>query len=206
MPSGVKAMPLSGPFDPLLNPGLLHRIGDVHELDAERGAIGPVQDLQHLPDGGVLQTKNIVEEDLPVVVRFGKAVGRRRQFVIVLYRLGDAERVEIGVQMAAHAEGADHHDGADGIARGAAAPAPGQGLAVGGRLALDLLLDELVDRRPVAVEGRDEFAIGGDRPVRLRPGGAARVLADVAGIVLERAEEVAPFRRNGLRVVLIGGL
>ena len=31
----------------------------------------------------------------------------------------DAERIEIGVQMAAHAIGADHHDGANGIAGGA---------------------------------------------------------------------------------------
>jgi hypothetical protein len=35
-------------LDALLDPGLLFRIGDVHELDAERRAIGPLQDVEHL--------------------------------------------------------------------------------------------------------------------------------------------------------------
>src|ERR1700745_1058566 len=35
---------LVGPLDALLDPGLLHRIGDVHELDAERLAVGAAQD------------------------------------------------------------------------------------------------------------------------------------------------------------------
>ena len=39
---------LVGPFDALLDPGLLLGRGDVHELDAEGRAIGPLQDLQHL--------------------------------------------------------------------------------------------------------------------------------------------------------------
>ncbi|OWK18647.1 hypothetical protein AJ88_00180 [Mesorhizobium amorphae CCBAU 01583] len=108
---------LVGAFDARLDPGLLLGVGNVHELDAERRAIGAGQDLQHLPDSAEFKPEHIVEEDRPVVVGGDEAVILRRQLVIVLERLGDAERVEIGVQMAAHAVGADHHDGAHRIAR-----------------------------------------------------------------------------------------
>ena len=40
------------------------------------------------------------------------------QLLVILLRV-HAQRIEIGVQMAAHAIGADHHDRADGIAGGA---------------------------------------------------------------------------------------
>ncbi len=104
-------------FDARLDPGLLLGVGDVHELDAERRAIGPRQYVDHLGNGRVFEPEHAVDEDLAAVVRLGEAVGGRRQLVIVLERLGDAERIEIGVQVAAHAEGADHHDGAHRIAR-----------------------------------------------------------------------------------------
>ena len=42
-------------FDARLNPGLLFGIGDVHEFDAERRAIGALEDLDHLGDGRVFQ-------------------------------------------------------------------------------------------------------------------------------------------------------
>ena len=42
---------LAGAFDPLLQPALLGRIGDMHEFEADRPAIGPAQNLQHLGDG-----------------------------------------------------------------------------------------------------------------------------------------------------------
>ena len=41
----------------------------------------------------------------------------------------------------------------------------GQRGAVGGGLVLDLLLDVLLDQAPIAVERRDQLAIGLDRPV-----------------------------------------
>ena len=106
-----RALALAGEGDALvvaldarLDPGLLRRIGNVHELDAERRAVGARQDLQHLPDGREFEPEHIVDEDRPVVVGLGEAVGSRRQLVVVLQRLGEAERIEIGVQMAAHAE------------------------------------------------------------------------------------------------------
>ena len=122
---------LVGALDARLDPGLLLGIGNVHELDAERRAIGAGQDLQHLPDGAEFEPEHIVEEDRPVVVGGGEAVVLRRQLVVVLERLGDAERIEIGVQMAAHAVGADHHDGAHRIARRLMHVGVGQHDAVG---------------------------------------------------------------------------
>ena len=41
---------LVGTLDALLDPGLLGRIGDVHELDAERLAIGALEDADDLAD------------------------------------------------------------------------------------------------------------------------------------------------------------
>src|SRR3712207_9589003 len=56
------------PFDALLDPGLLDRIGDVHELDAERLAIGAVEDGDDLADRAELHAEHLVEEDLAVPV------------------------------------------------------------------------------------------------------------------------------------------
>ena len=103
-------------LDALLDPAFLGRVGDVHELDAERAAIGPPEDVQHLRNGRELEPEHVVDEDLPVVIGLGEAVRGRVEIGLGLRRL-QPERVEIGVEMAAHAVGADHHDGADRIAR-----------------------------------------------------------------------------------------
>ena len=152
-------------LDARLDPGLLGRIGNMHELDAERRAVGARQDLQHLPDGRVFQPQHLVDEDLAVVVGLGEAVGFGRQLVVVLERLGKAERVEIGVQMAAHAEGADHHDGAHRIARRLQNVGIGKDGAVGDGLVLDLLFDEPSRRGPNCRRART--------PVRHWPGPAS---------------------------------
>ncbi len=206
LPSAVKVISLSAPSMRAWIQPFSSGIRHVHELDAERRAVGAGQDLQHLPDGAELQPEHVVEEDRPVVVGFREAVILRGKFVIVLERLGDAERVEIGVQMAAHAEGADHHDGADRIAGRLMHIGVGERGAVDDGLVPDLLLDRLFDQAPVAVERRDQFAIGLQRPGRLRPGCALGVLPDVVGIVLQRGEEIAPFRGHRFRIVLPGGM
>ncbi len=100
-------------LDALLNPGLFGRVGDVHELDAQRRAIGPLQNVEHLADRGRLQPEHMVDEDRAVVICLGETVGFRRQLVVIFQRLGNAQRVKVGMQMAAHAVGADHHDGAN---------------------------------------------------------------------------------------------
>ena len=56
-----------------------------------------------------------VEEDRPVEIGLGEAVGRRIELFLVVRRL-EAERIEIGVEMAAHAIGADQHERAHRIA------------------------------------------------------------------------------------------
>ena len=54
--------------------------------------------------------------DPAAVVGLAETVGLGVEFVVVARRL-EPERIEVGVEMAAHAVGADHHDGADGIVR-----------------------------------------------------------------------------------------
>ena len=103
-------------FDALLDPGLLRRIGDVHELDAERLAVGAPQDRDDLAQGRELEAEHLVDEDPAVEIGFGEAVGARVELVLVLLRL-EAERIEVGVEMAADAVGADQHQRADRVAR-----------------------------------------------------------------------------------------
>ncbi len=103
-------------LDALLHPGLLRRIGDVHELDAERLAVGAAQDGDDLADRGEFQPQHLVEENLAVEVGVGEAVGARIELLLVLLRL-ELERIELGVEMAAHPVGADQHQRVDGIAR-----------------------------------------------------------------------------------------
>ena len=75
--------PLVGTFDPLLQPRFFLRIGDVHELDAERRAIGAAEDLQHLADRREFEPEHVVDENLAVVVGLGEAVARRVQLLVV---------------------------------------------------------------------------------------------------------------------------
>jgi len=102
---------------------------------------------------------------------------------MVLARL-HAERVEVRMQMPAHAIGADHHQGMDGIARGADEIGLRERRRTPGgsslRLALQLVRDDLLDRAPIAVQRRDQFAIDLRRPVLPRPGGAGRLFAGEA--------------------------
>ncbi|MDT4858269.1 hypothetical protein FQZ97_927300 [compost metagenome] len=110
---------LARPLETLLQPGLLFRLGDVHELHADGAAIGAAQQLHHLAQRAGLQPQHAVEEDRTVHVGGGEAVEFGRQLG-VLDRLLDAQRVELGLQVAAHAIGADQHQGADGVVGGGA--------------------------------------------------------------------------------------
>ena len=103
-------------FDAFLDPLLGFGIGDMHELDADGAAIGARQDRQHLGDGGVFEPEIVIDEDLAGEIGFGEAIAARIEFRRRLVGL-ELERVEIGMQMPAHAIGTDHHDGADRIAR-----------------------------------------------------------------------------------------
>ena len=105
-------------LDALLDPRLLRRRGDVHELDADVPAVGAAQDLQDLADGGHLQTQHLVDEDRPVEVGVGEAVGLGPQLLVDL-ALGEPQRIEVGRQVAHDAIGADQHERADAVLGGA---------------------------------------------------------------------------------------
>ena len=107
-----------GAFDTLLNPVLLRAVGDVHELDAERLAIGAAQNGDDLADRAEFEAQHLIEENRPVEIGLVEAIGRRFQLLLVTRRL-QPERIEMGVEMAARAIGADEHERADRIAGGA---------------------------------------------------------------------------------------
>ena len=126
------------------------------------------------------------------------------QLLVIFLRL-EAERIEVGVQMAAHAVGADHHQRAHRIAGRATdlVLADRRGRRRLDRLGAQLLGDRLLGRRPVAVERVDQVALRRLRPVRLAPGRAFRRLVDARRIVAERGEEVAPAGLDRERVLLV---
>jgi hypothetical protein len=124
----------------------------------------------------------------------------------VVARRLEAERVEVGVQMAAHAVGADQHQGADRIAGGALDVGRGDLGAARLRPRAHLVAERLFDLSPVAVECRDEFAALRLRPVRLLPGGAVRAAGDVGGAVLQARKEGLPLGVHRARIGLIAGV
>src|SRR5262249_59524011 len=85
-------------FDAFLDPALLLRVGDVHELDPERLAIGALQDRHDLPQASEFQTEHVVEENRTVEVGIGKAVAAGIELLGVLARL-ETEWIEVGMQM-----------------------------------------------------------------------------------------------------------
>ena len=178
-------------LDALLDPRLLRRIGDVHELDAERRAIGALEDVEHLAQRRELEAQHVVDEDLAVPVGLGEAVGRGMQLLVIDLLL-EVQGIEVRMQVTAHAVGADHHQRANRVARLLLDVGIGQGRALLLCLGLQLVADCLLHRRPVAVEGIDQIAVRGNRPVGTLPGCAARLLEDVRLFVSQIGEEVAP--------------
>ena len=102
-----------------LDPGLLLRILDVHELDADLGAVGLAQDLDDPTKRRLLEPQHVVEEELALEVGVGEAVGLGVELRVLLVA-GETERIEIRQQVAAHPIGADQHDHAQVINRSGA--------------------------------------------------------------------------------------
>ncbi|MNX78704.1 hypothetical protein D3C86_1103090 [compost metagenome] len=187
-------------FEALLQPGLLFRLGDVHELHADVAAVGALEQLEHLTDRAGLQAQDAVEEDRAVHVGGGEAVEFGGQLG-VFDRLLDTQRVQRRLQVAAHAVAADQHQGADRVMGGGAHVGGGQpargvsrrsgrpraGLA-GGGLGIDL------GGGPAAVEhGGVLGRIGGGAAP---PGAGGGRLLHQVGVVLQLIEEGAPFPRH----------
>ncbi len=103
---------LDAPLDPRFLPWVL----DMHELDADRPAVARLHDGHDLADGRRLEAEHVVYEDRAVEIRVGEAVG---SWVELRMRPRDlqAERVELGLQMAAHAVGADQHERPQAVER-----------------------------------------------------------------------------------------
>src|ERR1700694_4546265 len=189
----------------LLDPGLLRTVGDVHELDAERLAIGAFADRHDLAQGRVFEAEHMIEEDLAVVIGLREAVGARIELLAVARRL-DTERVELGVEMAAHAVGPNQHQGADRIARRLVDIGRGQLAALGLRLGGDLGADGLFHLRPVAVERRSQPAPRRPRPLVPTPGQPFGVLYRVGRLVLQALEEGLPVGVHRSGILLVAGI
>ena len=196
---------LVGAFDALLDPRLLRGVGDVHEFDAERLAIGALADRDDLAQRGVFEAEHVIEEDLAVEIGLGKTVAARIEFFAVARRL-DAERIELGVEMAAHAVGADQHQRADGIAGRLMHVGGGDIGALGLRFGGELGADGLLDLRPVAVECGGQVIARRQRPVIASPGGAFGVLFDVGRAVFQALEELLPLGIDRTGILLIAGV
>ena len=94
----------------------------------------------------------MINENLAIPVALLKAVARRMQLDVIGTRL-KAERIEIGMQMTAHAVGADHHQRAHAVAGRALHLLVRYLRAFGFRLALDLIAERRLDIGPISVEG-----------------------------------------------------
>ena len=177
----------------------------MHELDAERLAVGALADRDDLAQRAVFEAEHVIEEDLAVEIGFGEAVGARIEFLAVARRL-DPERVELGVEMAAHAVGPDQHQGAHGIARRLVDVGRRQLGALGLRLGRELGADGLFDFGPVAVERGGQFVARRQRPVVPAPGRPFGVLADVGRRVLQALEKLLPLGVDRGGVLLVAGV
>ena len=177
LPSGVKRIAASRPLHPLLEEAALLDVVDVHIFEADMAAIIAPQDLDDLAHRRPLEAERAAEPDRAVERVAGEAVIFGRQILRHL-ALGEAERIEIGGEMAAHPIGADQHHRADRIV--GRLLDLGVGLARGRRRVLRLGRD-LLDRHQGRVEARIELVELGDRPVGARP--ARSLLAFAADAV-----------------------
>ncbi len=109
------------------------RVLDVHEFHANRAAIALAQNVVDFAQGGGFTPQNAIDENGTVPVGGGEAVILGVQ-LRMRFRHLQAERIQAGLQMAAHAVDADHHQGADGIQRRGAYALHGGGGAALGRL------------------------------------------------------------------------
>jgi len=134
---------------------------------------------------GGLQAQHVVDEDLAIQIGIGEAIGAVVQLGMLL-DLGQAQRVQLGQQVTAHAVGADQHQRADGIQLRLAdfdlgGPGGGAGLAL-----VALLRGGGGGSGRLGVDGADDLEI------TTRPVGALEVLGDGTGVILQVLEELHP--------------
>ena len=169
----------------LLEEAALLDVGDVHVFEADIAAVILAQRVDELADGRPFETHRAAQIDLPVDVGIGEAVIFGLQILGHL-ALRQAERVEIGGEMAADAVGADEQLRADRVGGGlgdvflggrGGSCCGGSRLAALGGLGRGLHLG--------GIEGRGQVVGGGQRPARALPARALRG-------TFETFEELAP--------------
>ena len=104
----------AGAFHPVLEKAAFIDIGDVHVFKADLAAIIVAQDVDQLAHAGPLQAQRAAHEHLAIERIAGESVIFRRHVGRKL-ALVQAERIEIGGKVAAHAIGADQHHRPDRI-------------------------------------------------------------------------------------------
>ncbi len=194
----------------LLDPRLLRRRGDVHELDANLPAVGTAQDFQDIAHGGDLEPQHLVDEDRAVEVGVREAVGLGAQLLVDL-ALGQAKRVEVGGQMAHHAIGANQHQGADAVLRGAQRRHRGELEADRVSTRLQLLAHLPFGAFVVAGQRAQKFTVRAHMLQGLGPGRPVMAVIATAALpraalLLQRGEEVPPFVADRPGVTLVLGL
>ncbi len=196
---------LVGPFNTLLQPALLHGIGDVHEFHTQGVAVGAFQDIGDLADGGLFEAQHLVEENRAVKVGPAEAIGGGLEFRLGR-ALGQAQRIEIGGEVATHAEGADHHQGAHRIHGGLAHFINGKPGACCFALGLNLAANGFFHRRPIAIKGGDEIARRRQRPIFTSPGRTGNLLPGGGRVIVQAGKKLPPVGIHGGGVFQIFGI
>ena len=194
---------LAEALDPLLEPRCLPGVGDVHVLQGEGAAIGPFHERDNLAYRGGFQPEDVVNEDLPVHVVPGEAVGPGIE-LRVGYLVAHAERIKVRDEMAADPVGPDQHERANRIEHCAAhlfvrEPDPGF-RCLGRDLVSGLLLRGGAEIAPLPVERGCQLVAGSGRPVGPGPARSRRLGPCVRFRVAELAEEQAPAFVHRVRV------
>ena len=189
--------PLLAAFDAALNPAALIDVGDVHILDADLGAVGLPHDVDDLAHGehGMLGAERVVEIDGTVEIGLQEAVSRRQELGMIL-PLGQAQRIEVGGQMPAHAIGADERQGGNRVVGGAERGGGRQLGALGLCLLADRGLDDAVRGYRSSLRLIAEAVAVGRRPVWPDPRRASRLLGDAGRVVAQALEESPPVSRD----------
>ena len=163
---------------PLLEKAALLKVVDVHIFEADGAAIVCLEHGHEFAHGRLVEAHRAAEPDPAIEIGIGEAVVGGRE-VGGQVAVGEAERVELGGEVAAYSIGADQHHRADAVLGGVAYRALvddarsgcGRFANLGGNL-----------RAPAGFAGfwrrlgRVEPGVGGvefgQRPVRSRPAGA----------------------------------
>ncbi len=182
-------------LDALLDPRLLGGIGDVHVFDTDLAAVGLAQPVHDLAQGGsVTQPERPEDQDRAVPVGLLEAVGRGIEF-LVRRLVHQAERIEVGREMAADTIGADQQERARCVVcRGA-----------------DLFIGAAGQRHGRALAGVDVAVRSGARHLGVghvddprtvgRPGRAAHLGQHVTPLLGQRLEEGSPVGIDPARII-----